>query len=203
MRAPCRCVASDASPLAGEHYRLRYLAPVLLPGVAWAGALPRCRRWERGWCSPYSPYTTANTDFSCVRVQGKVDNKAVFGGKWAVAGWTVVVTQDMGKEDCSFRVFLNMLLSCSETCCCVCLQVHAAYARHCSGFFWVSSCKRDVRNTTCSPKISSGTDFLCFLYRNGSVWTSVAGCWPVLFSCVLVWCTEITLISSFLSWIIF
>lgn len=35
-------------------------------------------------------------------------------------------------------------------------------------FFCISSCKRDVRKTICSPKISSGADLLCFLYQIGS-----------------------------------
>lgn len=71
-RAPCRCVASRASSLADGRYRLRRLAPVLLCGVA--GDLHQRKQREWGWCSPYSPYTTANTDFSCVCVLEKADN---------------------------------------------------------------------------------------------------------------------------------
>lgn len=112
------------------------------------------------------------------------------------------------RRNCSFRVFLFLLLSCCGTRCCVCLQVRAAHARHSLGvlfwfFFCISSCKRDVRKITCSPKISSGADFLCFLYQIGSAWAGAVGCWAVLCSCLLVWCTEISLITSFLSWIVF
>lgn len=112
------------------------------------------------------------------------------------------------RRNCGFRVFLFLLLSCRGTRCCVCLQVCAAHARHSPGFwfgffFCISSCKRDVRKTICSPKISSGADLLCFLYQIGSAWAGAVGCWAVLCSCLLVWCTEISLITSFLSWIIF
>ena len=186
---------------------------MLLRGVARAGGHHQRRRWERGWCSPCSQNTAANTDFSsCVCRERQISKKCCLvrwcrsarrklflGGSGVVAGWTVAVTQDTGKGGCRSSVFSTTLLSCSETCCRVSLQVHAAYASRSSGLFELARARGMWEITTCSPKISSGTDFLCFVCRNVSAWTGGVGCWPVLFSCVLVWCTEITLISSFLS----
>lgn len=120
-----------------------------------------------------------------------------------VAGWAVTVTQDVAKKDLQFQgVFvLAPVLQWDLLCL---FQVRAACARLLwvlVFFFKVRSCKKDVRNATHSPKISSGGNFLCFLPKNGSTWSSGVGCWPVLFSRILVWCTEITLISLFLLWI--
>lgn len=51
-------------------------------------------------------------------------------------------------------------------------------------FFCISSCKRDVRKSICSPKISSGADFLCFLCHTGCAWVGAVGCCPGLCSCL-------------------
>lgn len=188
-----------------------------IPWLRWgcAGAQHHCRHWERGWCSLD---TAAWSSSSTLTGKGReLQNTALSAGvqqllwgSWGlrgvVAGWTL--TQDMGKEELWFQgvsvlaavLPWHSLLCLSASPCSSCQALSWVLVWF---FFCISSCKRDVRKTICSPKISSGADLLCFLYQIGSAWAGAVGCWAVLCSCLLVWCTEISLITSFLSWIIF
>lgn len=158
----------------------RWTWPVPLPGSGGAvlvtGGPGRGGLVLSGWAwASSSTLTGKGTELP--RAASSAGVEQLLWGSWGLrrvlAGWTR--TQDMAKEELQFQ-------GCFCSCSCpavalvavsVCKSVQLMPGTLLGYFFALAHARGMWKKPTCSPKISSGVDFLCFLCHTGSTWAGL------------------------------